>query len=199
MSLVTYQDAFPWAESLRTELLNSEEGDAEDYVKAAHGSLSARELDVVLDWAVGGTPEGDPAKAPPPVALKNDWAGARPDVVLRPTAPFAIPGDAMEATHDFVMPAGVARPRTISALDLLPGTPAVVRDATLFIRTPDGAAHVIGRWTPRQTPAAIAVTPGTTLPPGADLIARIHYKKTWKYEGQALSDQSAVGLYFADK
>jgi hypothetical protein len=43
------------------------------------------------------------------------------------------------------------------------------------------------------------VAPNTTLPPGADLIATIHYKKTWKYEGQALTDQSSLGLYLADK
>ena len=199
MSLVTYEEAFPWAESLRTELLNSDEGDQDDYVSAAHGSLTARELDVVLDWAVGGTPQGDSARTPPPVLLKNDWAGEPPDLVLRPPAPFSIPGDAMEITHDFVLPGGSARTRQISAIDLLPGTPPVVRDAVVSIRTPDGATTIIGRWTPRQAPAAIAVAPGTTLPPGADLIARIHYKKTWKYEGQALTDQSSLGMYFADK
>ena len=197
MSLVTYADAFPWAEAIRAELLNGDAG--EDFVKTAHGSLAARELDVVLDWAVGGTPEGDASKAPPPVSLKNDWAGAPPELVLRPAAPFQVPADTMELTRDFVLPSGLARERAVRAIDLLPGTPAVVRDAIVSIRMPDGATSIIGRWTPQQTPAAIAVTPGTTLPPGADLIARIHYKKTWKYEGQPLTDQSALGLYFADK
>ena len=49
MSLVTYQDAFPWAESLRTELLNLGELEADDYIREAHRSLTASELDVVLD------------------------------------------------------------------------------------------------------------------------------------------------------
>ena len=199
MSLVTYQDAFPWAESLRQELLNTGEGGGDDYVSAAHGSLTASELDVVLDWAVGGTPEGDPAKAPPPLPLKNVWAGTPPDLVLRPTSAFTVPADTMEITHEFVLPGGMARERAVRAIDVLPGTPSVVRDVAVSIRSRDGATHLIGRWTPRQVPAAVAVAPGTTLPPGADLIARIHYKKTWKYEGQALTDQSALGVYFADK
>ena len=199
MSLVTYEEAFPWAESLRTELLEAEEGDSGDFVKAAHRDLSARELDIILDWAVGGTPQGDVSQAPQPMMFKNDWAGEKPDLVLQPAAAFQIPGDTMEITHDFVLPSGVARERRISAIDLLPGTPAVVRDATVFVRTPGAAPKIITNWTPRQSPAAIAVKPGTALPQGAELIARIHYKKTWKYEGQAMTDQSSLGIYFADK
>ena len=108
MSLVTYQDAFPWAESLRTELLNLGEVEADDYIREAHSSLTASELDVVLDWAVGGTPEGDPAMAPATVSLKNDWAGKAPDLVLRPSAVFSIPSDTMETTHEFVLPSGAS-------------------------------------------------------------------------------------------
>jgi hypothetical protein len=197
MSLVTYADAFPWAESIRAELLNGHEG--EEYINAAHADLRARELDVVLDWAVGGTPEGDAAKAPTSISLKNEWAGAPPDLVLRPPAPFPIPADTMELTHNFVLPSGVTRERTLNSIDLLPGTPAVVRDAVVSMRSRDGAITVIGRWTPRQTPVVIVLAPGTTLQPGAELIATIHYKKTWKYEGQPLTDQSSLGLYFADK
>jgi hypothetical protein len=200
MSLATYEEAFPWAESLRAELLGAEDGDSGDFVKSAHRDLSARELDVILDWAVGGTPQGDALKAPPPPpAFKNDWAGEKPDLVLQPAAAFQIPGDTMEVTHDFVLPVGITRERHISAIDLLPGTPAVVRDATILVRTASAAPKIIASWTPRQSPAAIAVKPGTSLPQGAELIARIHYKKTWKYEGQAMTDQSSLGLYFSDK
>jgi hypothetical protein len=198
MSLVTYGDAFPWAESLRTELLDAETSETDDYVKTAHRDLSARELDVVLDWAVGGTPEGDPAKTPAALTLTIDWAGGKPDLVLRPSAPFEIPAEAMEVTHEFVLPFSGAAERHISAIDLLPGTPAIVRDATVLMRAPGGAATVLGTWTPRQSPAAIALKPGTVLQPGTELIARIHYKKTWKYEGQPMTDQSTLGVYVAD-
>jgi hypothetical protein len=82
------------------------------------------------------------------------------------------------------------------AIDILPGTPSIVRDVVMSIRAADGTTRLIGRWTPRQIPTAVNVTPGTVLPPGADLIARVHYKKTWKYEGQPLTDQSSFGIYF---
>jgi hypothetical protein len=35
------------------------------------------------------------------------------------------------------------------------------------------------------------------VPAGAQLAVRIHYKKTWQFEGKALSDRSTVGIYFA--
>jgi hypothetical protein len=202
MSLVTYEDAFPWAESLRAELLDAgavPRGEPGDFVKAAHGDVSARELDIVLDWAVGGTPEGDPAKRPAPATLKNAWAGGKPDLVLQPASAFTVPADAMEATHEFVLPTSLDRPREISAVDLLPGAPAVVRESTIAVRVPNAGAKKLGTWIPRQVPAAVALKPGATLPAGADIIATIHYKKTWKYEGQAISDRSSIGIYFADK
>ena len=88
MSLLKYEDAFPWAESLRAELLSAYPGcptvtregakvDPHDFVKAAHRQISARELDIVLDWATGGTPEGDKAQTPP-LVTSHESTG-RPD------------------------------------------------------------------------------------------------------------------------
>jgi hypothetical protein len=198
MSLVRYEDAFPWAESLRQELLNPGEA-KDDFVRDAHGTLTASELDTVLDWAVGGTPEGDPAKKPLPVLLRNGWAGPAPDLVLQPPSLFALPSGTIEITHEFVLPGAVTRARVLRAIDVLPGTPAVVRDVVVSIRTPDGATNVVGRWTPRQIPAAVTVAPDTALPPGAEIIARIHYKKTWQYEGELVTDRTSLGIYFADR
>ena len=67
MSLMTYDDAFPWAESLRIELLN-------ETIPAWHPlKLTARELDLVLVWATGGAPRGKAENAPPPVTLPTGW------------------------------------------------------------------------------------------------------------------------------
>lgn len=199
MSLVTYEDAFPWAESLRGELLDAAHTSEGDFIKAAHRDLTARELDIVIDWAVGGTPEGDAGKKPAEVAFKNDWARGKPDLVLQPPAPFQVPADSMEVTEEFVLPVNLTSARELNGVDLLPGTPAVVRDATITIRTPNLPPKTIGTWIPRQVPARIEIKPIVGLVPGSEVVARIHYKKTWKFEGQALSDRSSIGLYFADK
>ena len=59
MSLFKYEDAFPGPRSLRASRAagrTAEQVDPHDFVKAAHRQIAARELDVVLEWATGGTP-----------------------------------------------------------------------------------------------------------------------------------------------
>ena len=86
MSLMTYDEAFPWAESIRAELVanhmppwNAEEGFGA--FKAAH-TLSPRELDIILTWATGGNPRGQLDQKLPAIALKNDWTMGAPDLAL---------------------------------------------------------------------------------------------------------------------
>jgi len=198
MSLLKYEDAFPWAESLRTELLAASSGEAADFVKAAHRQISARELDIILDWATGGTPEGDKANTPSQVAHLNDWARGTPNLMVSMASPFDMSPDTFETTQEFVLPIPVEQPRSVGQLDLLAGNPAIVRSAAISIRSKDGQIRALGTWFPRQAPIPLALKPAARLEPGSELIARIHYKKTWKFEGKAMSDRSTIGFYFAD-
>src|SRR5215471_16853642 len=60
MSLMTYEEAFPWAESMRAELVaahmppwNAQDG----FGQFKHEQLlTAKEVDVILTWATGGNP-----------------------------------------------------------------------------------------------------------------------------------------------
>ena len=208
MSLLKYEEAFPWAESLRAELTTahpstlpeggSEKADPHDFVKAAHRQISARELNVVLDWATGGTPEGDKSNTPAPVTLMADWASGRPDVIAPLPARYQMDPAALEATQEFVLPLSLQSPVAVGRVDLLPGNPAIVRSAVLSVRWPDGTVRVLGTWVPRQVPSSISIKPSVRIEPGSQIVARVHYRKTWKYEGQPMSDLSSVGLYFAD-
>ena len=86
MSLMTYEEAFPWAESIRAELIASHmppwhADEAFGELKQAH-TLSPQELDVILTWASGGNPRGALDQKLPPVALKNDWTMGAPDLTL---------------------------------------------------------------------------------------------------------------------
>src|ERR1043165_6173463 len=71
MSLMTYKEAFPWAESLRAELIAGHmppwnaQGGATRFKNAP--TITATEIDKLLTWATGRTPEGDPQQTRPPV------------------------------------------------------------------------------------------------------------------------------------
>lgn len=188
MSLMTYDDAAPWAESLRLELL------AEDAVPWHPWKLTARELDMMLVWASGGAPRGDAAKAPPPVALVHEWGSGPPDVSVKPPA-YVLAADKNEARVEHTLPLAAVG-REIVAIDLLPGTPAIVRSATVALKAATGAVLETVSWQPGQA-TAMALKAPRRLQAGASLFATIEYKRTWKYEGQELRDESVIGLYSA--
>ena len=121
MSLMTYDDAFPWAESIRAELVaahmppwNADEAFGD--LKHAH-TLSAKELDVILTWATGGNPRGALDQKLPAVALKNDWPMGKPDLALPIPSEFAFAADKMEDTQEFTVATGVTEPRWVRAVE----------------------------------------------------------------------------------
>ncbi len=203
MSLMTYEDAFPWAESMRAELIamHMPPWNAEgDYGTFKHPQvLTPKEIDVILTWATGGNPEGDRTKAPAPVTLQKDWALGKPDLVVKLPAPFTVPADTGDTTHEFVVPVGNAKTQWVRAIDLLPDNAAMVRSATISLKgtAAGGVDTVITDWLPGDTlqPAADGI--GYELPANAQLSVNIRYKKTWQYDGQAMTDQSSIGLYYA--
>ena len=207
MSLTTFKDAFPWAESIRAELIaghmppwNAEEG----FGELRHAkTLTPRELDVVLTWATGGNPQGDVSKRLPEVTLTNTWAMGEPDLALPLPSAFTIPPDQIDATQDFTIATGIREPQWIRGVDLLPGTPSIVRSAVLYLKgaaqasTAAAADRVLALWVPGHDPEPLDEGLGFQLPADARLGVRIHYKKTWLFEGQALTDRSTIGVYFA--
>jgi mono/diheme cytochrome c family protein len=209
MSLTTYKDAYPWAESIRAELVaghmppwNADEGFGN--LKNVR-TLTARELDVVLTWATGGNPQGNLEQQLPAITLKNDWALGAPDLALQMPAEFTVPADALEVTQEFTIPTRTTEPRSVRAVDLLPGTPKVVRSAVIYLKGAEAGdrkstlapERILALWVPGHDSEPAGGRSVFRLPAGAELGLRVHYKKTWQFEGQAIADRSTIGLYFA--
>jgi len=205
MSLLVYREkdgtggAFSWAESIREMLVTETmppwyadpRGPA---IKHSH-AMTAREVDIVVTWASGGTPEGDPAKRPvslPPKPAR--WTLGQPDLVLRMPTPHELPASALEETVDVTLPTALTDTKWLKAADLLPGTPAMVRRAEIEID--DG--QVLAEWEPGDDPVPAPSGAAFRLKPGANVRLRLFYKKPWQDEQQATSDQSSVGLYFTN-
>jgi hypothetical protein len=92
----------------------------------------------------------------------------------------------------------------LRAVDLLPGTPAIVRSATVQIRTTPVADSarvsvepMLAVWLPGDDPIAVDGPAGFEVPAGAELLVRVRYKKTWQHERKEMTDRSTIGLYFA--
>jgi hypothetical protein len=207
MSLLTHAEAVPWGESMRAELMAGHmppwrvDSAAERFRNVR--PLSGRELNVLLTWASGGTPPGDPAKAVPFSTTERRWPLGEPDVVLPMPTEVTLAADIQEQVTEFVIrPADAGR--FIRAVDLLPGTAAIVRSATVSVRPPSASAagagveRLVALWLPGDHPVPLDAGAGFDLPPGSDLVIRVRYRKTWEYENRVMTDRSSLGLYFAD-
>jgi hypothetical protein len=196
MSLMTYKDAYPWGESMRAEIIaghmppwHAREG-AVRFKNAP--AITAGEIDKILIWATGGNPEGNPQNVPPPVAPRHEWPSGKPDLLLQlPEATLAT--DKSDVTQEFTIPTRTTELKWVRAVDLLPGTSSIVRNATVSVK---GTEDVLAVWIPGEDPVD-AKGAAFRLPAGAELVVRTHYKRTYSYEGREMRDRSAVGLYFA--
>ena len=204
MSLLTHADTVPWAESIRVELMAGHmppwrvEGAPGRFRNLA--PFTAREMNVLMTWASGGTPPGKPDSEPVAVS-KPQWTLGSPDMAV-PLRAVTIGGDVQTQTEEFRVP---LTGRPLRAVDLLPGNASIVRRATMSIRAiADARAaginpeRLVALWLPGDHPVALDPGTGFQVPAGAELIVRVDYRKTWQFERQAVADQSTIGLYFAD-
>ena len=223
MSLVEYQSAFPWTQSIREEILGlrmppwqAEDGYGD--FKNGH-ALTATEMDMILEWSGGGYPEGPRDQVRAADAPGDEWTLGEPAVVLDVPEAFTLDAGTSETVRYFVLSSGISEDRSLIGAELKPGARAVVRGAAIFVDTTgtarslddaDAAAGFgeaadqgfpttppVAVWTPGQ-PSVVNEGAGYLLPAGADIVVRIHYKKTWITEGMDFSDQSQIGLHFAN-
>jgi hypothetical protein len=202
MSLMTYGAAMPWAASIREELTAGRMppwpvvATSPAIIPPITGghAISSRDLDVMVVWASGGTPQGDPDAKLPEVTFKPAWKLGPPDLKIPMDADHTVDPSAVEEVRDFILPTNLSGTKWIKAADLMPGTAAIVRDA--IIRIENGP--VLALWQPGNDATPAPDGAGFRLAPGSKIHLQIHYKKHFDQEQIAVSDRSTVGLYFAD-
>jgi len=81
-SLMTYEEARPWALSIKEEVLSRRMppwGAVKGFGSFQNDKgLTQGDLEIVSDWVVGGAPEGDPALLPKPPVFPTAVAPAKP-------------------------------------------------------------------------------------------------------------------------
>jgi hypothetical protein len=203
MSLMTYNadggGAVAWAESIREMLLSGTMppwyADPTGPAVRNNHSLTARELDTIITWAIGGTPHGDLTVKIPPVPARTGWALGKPDLELPMPQPFTVAENTMQASTEVTIPTNLTETKWVKAADLLPGVVTMVRRAYISL---DGGP-LLALWEPGDDPTTPPSGAAFKLAPGAKLKVKIDYKKSWMDEQKSLSDKSTVGLYFTEE
>ena len=221
MSLVTYQEAYPWAQSIREEVLGLRmpPWQAEDgFGDFSNGhALAAGEMDMILEWSSGGYPQGPRDMQPEAPVASSEWALGEPALELAMPEPFTLDAGTSEVVRYFVLPTSTSADTFLTGADVMPGAGAIVRDVAIYVDATGTARDLdaadanpgfgetdgfpnnapVALWSPGQQ-RVLQQRVARPMPAAADIVARVHYKKTWITEGEAFTDQSRIGLYFAD-
>ncbi|MEE2775321.1 MAG: cytochrome c [Acidobacteriota bacterium] len=212
MSLLSYDEARPWAKSIRK--VTTERTMPPWFADPEHGefvedpSLTDSEIDALTRWVAAGAPAGDLSKAPEPPSFSSEWKLGQPDAVF--VAPEYEVSDDVEDHYQWLQ---VDNPgdeeRWIRAIEIHPGLIAAVHHQLTYLAPPEatlqgvqsraGALDLtfVGGWGPGVAPLAFADGHGMRMPPNSSLFFQMHYHKD-PGPGTGGIDQTSMGLYFHD-
>jgi hypothetical protein len=216
MSLLTYEEARPWARAIRERVTNGTMPPW--HADPAHGKwqndrrLTAEEKDVISRWVAAGAPQGDPKNLPPSPTYAQGWQIGQPDVVVAMDKAYDLPAQGEVPYQYFEVATNFTEDKWVQALEIRPGERAVVHHVLVYARAPgmtrppqiyrqrnpegplsptmmkEMAQTAPGTWTTVYAPGtAMMVKAGTVL------TFQIHYTTT----GKAASDKTSMGFIFA--
>src|SRR5277367_746239 len=135
MSLVTYQEARPWAKAIRERVItrNMPPWHLDKTVGIQHfsndRSLSDDQIATIVRWVDSGAPMGDPKDMPAPIQWPNDeqWQLAKqfgqPDLVIKSDA-YTMPAQGQDVWWKPVTAIPIDEPRWVRAVEMRPGSVA---------------------------------------------------------------------------
>ena len=155
---------------------------------------------VLKEWVKAGTPYGNRADLPPQPRFVDGWRLAKaPDlVVAMRDRPYTIPASGSVDYQYFVVDPKISEDRWVSSAQIVPGNPAVVHHAIVFVRPPDGVDFSGVGWLTAYVPGqrATIFPPGFArkIPAGSKFVFQMHYTPN----GQEQTDASQIGLTFME-
>jgi hypothetical protein len=225
MSLLTYENARPWAKSIREKVAVGTMPPW--HATQAHGifsndrRLTDREKDTLIRWADAGAPKGDPKDLPPVPKFAEGWEIGTPDAIISMPREFEVKESGTIAYQFFEAPTNFTEDKWIQAIEVRPGARSVVHHVLVFCREPGARptppfAQVVpnlggfghGRNAEHALPGALIATtaPGTNamifkpgsamrIKAGAVFAFQVHYTAN----GTTTRDRTSVGVIFAKR
>ncbi|HXV61949.1 MAG TPA: hypothetical protein VEK15_14725 [Vicinamibacteria bacterium] len=218
MTLLEYDEVVPWSRTMMIQILEASmppwlpaDGVGE-FLNAR--SLSAAEINMLIDWAVGELPEGEPIDVGDDALLlledpfedrptavpgpPREWSLGDPDLVLRPETGVSIEVGEEEKLVCLPLPVALEGPRVVEAFEVRPGLANVVQRATLYRSgSCDDRGRPLFTWLPDQKSISVSGGLGEPLPVGSPLSVEIFYRRGWEVGDVSLEDRTEVGIWFA--
>ncbi len=226
MSLLTYEDARPWARSIKDRVARRQMPPW--HIDKTVGiqqfkndrSLTDEQIQTIVRWVDAGAPKGDPKDMPPPRQWPDEsiWNFAAlfgpPDLVIQST-PYTMGAQANDTWWKPVAETGLTEPRWVRAIEIRPGTVkgrkithhAIARlqqEETDPLLQPDPNADPDDRFRSTGTFMEWAVgKQGELMRPNSGKLMLPGSKIVWDIHysaaGEEITDHVELGLYFYPK
>jgi hypothetical protein len=212
MSLMTYEEARPWARAIKTRVESRQMPPW--HIDKTVGiqqfkndrSLTDDQIETIVRWVDAGAPKGDPKDMPPPRQFADDavWGFAErfgpPDLILK-SPQYRTPAVALDAWYKPVVETGLTEPRWVRAIEIHPSTVAgrrVTHHALARLQQDDegsAGAGLFMEWAVGKQGEIMRPNSGKLMLPGSKIIFEVHYHAV----GEEIVDSVELGIYFYPK
>lgn len=205
MSLVTYDEARPWARAIRQRVVRREmppwSADPAHGVFKNDPRLSQADIDTIAAWVDAGAPRGDDRHLPPAPQYAEGWTIGTPDAVFTMTEDYVVPAEGTIPYQYITIPTNLTEDRYVQAIEISPGNRSVVHHVIASAqpaganardeRTPGRTS--LGGTTPNKP--GVVYEPGVArlLRAGSEIILQMHYTTM----GVEARDRTSIALIFA--
>ena len=151
MSLLTYQDARPWAKAIKAKVAAREMPPwfIDRNIGVQHfendTSLSDQEIATIVKWVDGGALQGNPAEAPAPRQFPDEhaWQIGKPDVVLTLPKDLIMKANGPDWWPDITIDPHLTENRYIQSIQIIPtkGYQNIHHIRTSMVKPGDASIH----------------------------------------------------------
>ncbi|HTS47434.1 MAG TPA: cytochrome c [Bryobacteraceae bacterium] len=225
MSLVTYEEARPWARSIKERVVTHQMPpwhlDKTVGIQKFENdrSLSDEQIATIVRWVDSGSPMGDAKDMPPPKQWPNEdeWQLAKqfgePDLILKSTT-YTMKAVSQDQWWQPITDVGLTEPRWVRAVEMRPGTKAgrrITHHAIGYLMQtePKGAGSpadvdplaaiagggILMEWAVGKQYDIYRPNTGKLLLPGAKIRWDIHYHAV----GDQITDHVELAVYLYPK
>ena len=142
MSLLTYEDARPYAQAMKDEIGEGHmppwHADAPAGTFENERRLTDAEKKTIFDWVDGGAPKGSDKDLPKVPVYPDGWQMGKPDLILEMAEAFKVPAEGTIAYQYFYIPTNFTEAKYVQSIEARPGDRAVVHHVLInYMAKPD--------------------------------------------------------------
>jgi len=211
MSLMTYEDARPWARAVRQRVVAREmpPWGADPHVGTFSNdpSLKQAEIDTIAAWADSGAPQGNPSDLPAAPSFADGWSIGTPDLVFTMQQPFTVPADGTVPYLYVTIPTNLKEDVWIRGVELRPTDRRVVHHIISTLvqgngQAPDPKPKLsrdadvreigggLGGYVPGRLYSLYDEGVARRIPAGSNIVLQMHYTTI----GKPVVDQTQIGV-----